>query len=172
MPFDWNQWLESDHWTKVAHTTPEWQDYYWVSDRCITDLPRTITTLNLDYSMVVDDQLQLLRRFPRLRLLSLSGALITGRGLRYLSGLTMLTGLSLSTCGKLSDRGMRQIQHLTHLTDLDIGWNDQITDVTLGFVAKLPSLRRLSVERSLSITPGGVAMLRNALPNVCVRFEE
>jgi internalin A len=80
-----------------------------------------------DCKMFTDGDVQLLRAFPELKTLDLSGTQITSVGLEELNGLNKLTYLSLSNT-TIRDAGLKELRHLENLATLDLR-GTKITDV-------------------------------------------
>ena len=89
----------------------------------------------------VDVDLRPIRNLPNVRLLDMSGGLITDDQLEYLVGLKQLTTLNLSG-GDITDNGLPLLAQLTSLESLDL------SETAVADLACLRTLRKLRVLNS------------------------
>ena len=123
-----------------------------------------IVTINLIRSAKLkDEDLELLKRFPNLRELSLGMTAITDAGLKHISGLKKLTILGLVGT-KITDRGLRELKGLQNLEILRLG-NTAIGDNGLKELESLKKLEDVGL-RGTATTEAGLRALKEAIPNL------
>jgi hypothetical protein len=105
-----------------------------------------VTLVKLTQSTVNDDQLQVLKAFPQLRVLDLRYTRVSDRGLAHLETLTALEQLSLDGT-RVSDLGLDHLSHLQELHKVSLN-ETAVSDLGLGFLEKLPGLEELSVKQT------------------------
>lgn len=125
----------------------------------------TVACVNLRKTAADDAQVAMLRHFPHLQALELSGTGVTDDGLAALRHLDDLEFLYLSDT-QITDAGLAHLLKLSALTVLDLS-GTRITDAGLAQLAEMPALKRLRVENTAA-TPEGIAALREALPELHV----
>jgi internalin A len=111
---------------------------------------------------VTDLGLSKLTALKKLRVLDLSGAPITGGGVKALAALPNLQRLSLWNVKGLDDAAAASLEGLRSLTSLDLS-NTAVGDDTLARLAKLPNLRRLYVDET-KITGAALAAFHTQHP--------
>ena len=123
-----------------------------------------VVTVNLAGTRISDDDLKLLREFPRLQTLYLHHAPITDAGVMNLKGLSSLTKLDLFDT-KVTDAGLEHLaEWMPSLESLELNDN-VVTDFGLRFLKGLHRLRRLDV-RMTRVTQTGADELKRALPGL------
>lgn len=103
----------------------------------------------------------LLRTFPQLKRLALSGPGVSSLTMRELGTLTHLESLSMNYPLKITAADFRHVRNLTRLQEMLFGAH--ITDDWLAHLAPLKSLKR--IEFSRDVTDAGMAHL-SSLTNV------
>src|SRR5206468_10827866 len=117
---------------------------------------------------VTDLGVSKLASLKKLRHLDVSGAAITGNGVKTIAAFHELRRLSLWNVKGLDDAAAAPLETLTSLTSLDIS-NTPVGDDTLRRLAKLPNLRRLYVSET-NVTVDAVAAFRAAHPVIMVSW--
>lgn len=84
---------------------------------------------------------------------------VTNDGLKYLRGLTQLTGLNLSSC-TITSAGVEHLRQLTHLEHLNLSYCNKLTDPALKTLEAMRNLVFVDLQGCLSITKGGLARIR------------
>jgi Leucine-rich repeat (LRR) protein len=119
--------------------------------------------LYLSGDRITDAALENLKRFPRLRKLTVSdNQTITGAGLANIKELTQLQALYVRYT-PVGDAGSAHLEELTHLHTLYLH-DTGITDAGLEHIKTLTQLKSLYLRES-RVTDAGVRDLQNALPN-------
>jgi hypothetical protein len=95
-----------------------------------------------------DDDLQLFRKTPHLRVLSLHGTNLTNDGMKHLSGLEVLDTLSLKFTN-ISDDGLGHLSGLNNLVKLQLS-DSKISGLGLKHLAGMRKLQHLEL-RNLEI---------------------
>ena len=113
----------------------------------------SLSNLNLEWSDVVDEDLEVLQSFPLLEQLSLDGTEIEGRGLRFLAGLENVDKVSLFGCQICGE----SLAHLVHVRELRLT-NTPIRDDDLAYLANSESITDLSLAGT-DITDAGLQHL-------------
>lgn len=122
-------------------------------------------TVILGNTDVSDDDLQLLKKLPKLELLNLQNTAITDAGLVHVGELEQLERLSLQK-SQVTDAGLAHFAGLKNLVELDLaGLN--ITDAGLKHLTGLTALEKLYVNAD-GVTPQGTQDLKQALPKLHV----
>lgn len=153
-----------------------------LGDDCFADVVLVI----LRDTKVSDDDLGVLKSFPKLESLDLSNTQITSRGMAHLEGLTNLQQLLLWET-EIGDTGLKHLEglaklwllvlddtevtdaglkHLSGLTNLEeyLGLRrTQVTDAGLGHLQGLTKLRKLNLLRT-RVTVSGAKDLERSLP--------
>lgn len=122
---------------------------------------------------LTDKSLEHLGTMKGLTGLSLQGHRFTDEGLKHVSKLTRLTALAIGLGrNKITDRGVAYIVGLKSLRTLGLQ-ETAITDEALEEIefAKLTNLKHLWV-RQTDVTQGGVAELKEALPDLDVDYDK
>jgi hypothetical protein len=104
-----------------------------------------------------DEGVAELARLPQLRNLALIDQQIGGEALRSLVQSTQLTALDLRMCHRLGVEDLAALTAMPMLADLKLG-GYSVNDDQLAVVARLPHLRRLTVEDA-AITVNGLRRL-------------
>jgi hypothetical protein len=105
----------------------------------------------------LNDALAILRRFGKLKTLTLSGPWVTDADLKDVKDLTQLTTLSLWNNG-VTDAGLKELQALPQLATLNLGRTD-VTDAGLKELQGLPQLTTLDL-RGTDVTDAGLKELQ------------
>jgi hypothetical protein len=108
-----------------------------------------------------DEDLAVLKHFPRLKVLEIAAPLITDEAMAHVEGIKSLRELALYET-QVTGRGLRRLSGIP-LEKLVLGGPD-VTDATLEALDAFPSLRKLMITES-SVTDVGLAHLRH-LPNL------
>ena len=113
---------------------------------------RAVVTVSLPGGKIIDDDLKVLKKLPKLRGLSLSGQTgkspprgngrITDAGLREIAALTSLESLDLRA-NRITDHGLKELRSLTKLRSLDLS----MTAITDDGLRELQSLKHLESLR-------------------------
>jgi hypothetical protein len=106
---------------------------------------------------VSDDGLKHLAGLSKLKSVTLSGELLTGRGFDHLTGLSALEELTLYSAKKLSGEGVAHIAKMKNLNSLALRWADALADEHLAQIAKLSALRQLDIWNCPRVTDKGLA---------------
>jgi hypothetical protein len=126
---------------------------------------------------ITDDDLRALDEHGTLRTLFdagshgkllLNNTQVTGKGIRYLQGLSQLEHLDLTKC-QVQDEDLESLKGLTGLRLLLLQ-DTAVTDAGLGHLAALRGLHSLGLIRT-KVTPGGAAKLRQQLPQTTITEE-
>ena len=141
-----------------------------------------------------DEQLVLLARHqPNLKLIQISEAKLSGRGLKELAGLKNLGALMFPRCDLrgveltgfeqnesigylelqetgLSDAGLKGLAGLKKIKHMNLATND-IHDAGLKFLELTKTLTGLNVKQT-KVTAAGVAALQKALPNCKIEWDD
>lgn len=121
----------------------------------------SIRTLWLNYSKITDEGLRHIAKLKLLERLFLVNTGISDRGLMHISGLKSLKELNLSNFGlkrKVSDVGLGYIAKLTSLEKLDLP--NGITDAGLAKLKGLTGLKRLDIGGT-KMTGAGLEFLKD-----------
>ena len=136
-----------------------------------------LKTLHLRYCRITDDLLPYLSNLTNLVELDLSSCKkITDNGFVYLSNLTNLKILSLNNCN-ITDTGLSYLSNLTNLQILNLGECYEITDDGLVYLSNLTNIQELCL-RSCNITDAGLLYLSNLIDlnklnlNLCERITD
>jgi hypothetical protein len=151
---------------------------------------RHLSTANFLNVEINDGQLANLKNMNHLSNLLLNGTLITDAGLVYLDSMPAL--LTLHACyTKITDKGMEDIAKAPTLTILNISgtgvtdkgikqiakmpelnWlliqGTKVTDEGLSELSSLPRLGRLTISKSMNITPEAIQKLKKTFPKLQV----
>jgi len=117
---------------------------------------------------VTDLGLAKLASLKKLRRLDVSGASITGNGVKTLAGFHELRRLSLWNVKGLDELAAASLETLANLTSLDVS-NTAIGDDTLRRLGRLRNLRRLYVSET-RVTSDAVAAFRADHPAIVVSW--
>jgi hypothetical protein len=112
---------------------------------------------------ITDEDVALLARESELRMLDLSGTLVTDAGLKSIEGLQNLDCLELGR-DQITDAGMKSIGKLRRLSELLLD-ETRVTDAGLVDLEGLGSLKKIYL-RDTTVTDLGIERLRQALPGV------
>jgi len=113
---------------------------------------------------IVDGDLAILGRLPRLDHLNLAQTAITGQGMVHLQKLKALQSLDLSDTAHLTDDGLRALGTMKQLTSLSLD-GATITDENLLHLTTLTNLRRLSLSNT-GVSESAIEKLREAIPDL------
>jgi Leucine-rich repeat (LRR) protein len=111
-----------------------------------------------------------LAKLKKLRVLDLSGARLTPRGLKALESLSQLERLSLWHIKALDDSAADALTFLPNLVSLDISYTSA-GDATLERLAALPGLKRLYLTDT-KVTAEGAASFRKRKPECFVSWAQ
>lgn len=126
------------------------------------DVPGTIDFVNLRMQPVTDDELSRILESPTLRLLDVSGSLVTDKGVKQLGTQNQLESLGLSGT-QITDASVQQLASLKRLKFLDLS----STRVTGGGIQTLGGLKQLRTLRLESTrTSDECLALIATLPNL------
>jgi hypothetical protein len=114
---------------------------------------------------ISDEDMELVKAFPRLESLSLMDGGITDAGLAPLAEMTQLRYLDIYRA-RITDEGLRHLGGLSRLERLTLS-DVPITDAGLAPLERLPRLRWLSLSGT-QVTDAGAAELKQALPYTLV----
>lgn len=111
-----------------------------------------------------DDELRTLLReiggCAYLRLLNLSeNRKITDLGMKYLTALTQITMLNISSCD-ITNAGLAHLTTLSRLEWLDISYCNRLTDACVRTLRSFPNLTYLTLQGCSKMTNGGAAKAR------------
>ena len=129
-----------------------------------------LRSLCLEGTRISDTGLEYLRELTSLERLNLRATVITDVGLAHLKGLTELKWLSLRDTAT-TDAGLKCLQDLSSLKTLELQGTN-ISDVGLVLLGELPNLESLSLHGIHRISGRGVKMLRRALPDCRIEFDD
>lgn len=107
-----------------------------------------------------DDEVRSIAQHRGLRRLSLGASYISGRGLGELRNLPRLRELSLVGALRLNDSELSEVATLSDLTTLEITFADKITDAALVHIGRMKNLEALSLARSRNISDAGLVHLQ------------
>ena len=124
-----------------------------------------VTQIDLTNSRVTDENLVVVARNTRLKLLLLDSTPITNAGLSNLKGITELLGLSLKDT-KITDAGLVHLKELKSLQILSLS-NTMVTVAGIESLKGMPRLKTLIVSETLA-TPENLRIMRLALPGVLI----
>lgn len=117
-----------------------------------------------------DSDLIRLSAIPKLRSLTIHARSFTNTGFERIGQMRGLNKLDISIIAHsgahVTDVGVRELRTLDALRELTIVWTE-LTDLALGFLTDLPSLRILRL-RGQHVSDGGIARFRAARPDVVV----
>lgn len=126
---------------------------------------RPVTTVNLAQSKVTDGELQVVKRFPQLRILDLNRTRITDRGLEHLERMTNLRELRLDFT-LITDAGLVRLEGLKELRKLSLN-DTKVGGLGLFSLKSLSNLEQVSLKGSLA-TAKDMDHLREALPKAAI----
>lgn len=128
-----------------------------------------LTALDLGYScwqQTSNGLLQLVRKLPKLRMLSLAGTEGTNDSiLEAVASLMQLTSLDVSECQRVTAAGLRCLGALPALLEVNVGWNLKLPDEALS--ALPPSLTKLDLSYCCDLTDAALGAAAS-LPNLAV----
>jgi len=124
--------------------------------------PDTVMEVDLHSTRATDADMERLKEFTNLRMLSLKDTQITDAGVEQLKALVKLEKVSLGGT-RLSDAGLEHLKGMSNLEYLNLS-GTQVTDAGLEHLKGLAKLRSLRLSGT-GVTAGGVEKLRQALPN-------
>ena len=104
-----------------------------------------------------DDDLAVLKDFPRLKVLELSAPLITDKAIDHIRGIKSLRELTLYQT-QVTDRGLKRLSGIP-LEKLVLA-GPEVTNETLEALAAFPSLRRLLIAET-AVTDAGLVNLKH-----------
>lgn len=116
---------------------------------------------------ITDEGLNVLAAYDRMRRLTLRGVAARGAALEKLPHPDLLVALNLEQSG-ITDAEVPVLARFTKLDSLNLG-QTRLTDDAIEGLAKLNWLKDLTLTQT-SITDEGVQRLRDALPDVSIRF--
>eukprot|EP00210_Caulerpa_lentillifera_P000247 g240.t1 len=124
---------------------------------------RNLVHLNLSWTGLTDPGLKILKSFPDLKILDVSGCSLTEKCVASgeLNRVTSLTKLNLSSISGLNDVFLKELTVLSKLRCLNISRCDKLTDVGLQHLTMFPSLAILEANNCVGITGKGVCYLSN-----------
>lgn len=128
--------------------------------------PGRLTAVSLQGWDISDTDLLPFNTLTQLQSLKLSGTQVSTTGLSYLTDLPQLQILELDSCPQLSDSALVYVAKIRSLKTLSLR-DTPITDAGVEHLTSLKKLRALSIGNS-QITQAGVAKLQQALPNCTV----
>jgi hypothetical protein len=122
-----------------------------------------------------DIGIQLLQRFPRLRVLNLNRTMnleFPMEAMRSLCNLNVLQELSLGSCGDVSDNNLSELSLLRDLRKLTLYRCIDVTDRGLHTLSEFPQLQSLNLEGCFDITDTGVQHLSamTGLRRLCLNY--
>ena len=134
-------------------------DKLWISEVGIEKLLglRELEELYLAETIVGDEAVSLLAKFPKLRKLRLSKNQISSDGLKPLADRQGLLELDLSEISQLSDDAMQYIGRLTGLVKLNL-WRVPITDAGVDHLRSLKDLEWLNLDNTMLTDAGLLAL--------------
>src|SRR4051812_38745259 len=91
----------------------------------------------------------MISHLSNIQTLCLSFTSVTDNGLPHLLQLTNLETLLLTNC-KISDIGLQTISSLSNLKTLSISYCNLITEYGLSCISKMPNLKKISFQGTLS----------------------
>jgi Leucine-rich repeat (LRR) protein len=124
---------------------------------------KPVTTVNLALSQVTDENMAILKAFPKVQKLSLNGTKISDAGLEPLKELAGLQKLYLVDT-KITDAGLAHLKGLVNLHVLSLV-GTQLTDEGLEQLKEMENLQELYVAGT-KVTDDGVKKLKEALPKL------
>jgi Leucine-rich repeat (LRR) protein len=129
--------------------------------KAVPELAQSLADLSLARTQFSDAHTGILRAFPNLRRLDVSGCPVRGPGLTTLKELPELRELILA-CPTLTDLFAEELGGLRRVERLSLA-GSSLTDAGLKHLGGLAQLRDLDL-RGTKVTAEGVAALRKALP--------
>jgi hypothetical protein len=126
---------------------------------------KPVTIVNLGLSQITDENMMLLKAFPKLEKLSLNGTKITDAGLEPLKELMGLQKLYLVDT-KITDAGLAHLKGLAGLRILSLV-GTEITDEGIEPLKEIANLQELFIAGT-KVTDDGVKKLKEALPKLKV----
>ncbi len=130
---------------------------------------RQLKRLSLNNTLVTDAGLGSLSDLRQLQLLWLNETAVGDDGLARISGLTGLESLGLNKT-EVTDAGLAHLKNMKDLKYLLLG-QTEVTDAGLRHLRGLSQLKGLSLV-GCPVTEAGVALLKEALPNCQIIFDE
>jgi hypothetical protein len=125
--------------------------------------PETVIEVSLIGTDADNGELELLRAFPKLKVLNLSRCTkINNPGLEWLEDLKELRVLNFSYCSHVSDGGMEHIGKITSLEELYLDQTN-VTDRGLSELTGLKKLRKLGLSGAVLASGRG---LQAAIPGL------
>jgi len=115
----------------------------------------TLAEIRLDYLKIGDAEVRLLKRFPLLETIWLTGTDITDGGLRELQAFDRITNVVLKST-RVTDQGLANMGELQSLQGLNLPAN--ITDAGMQYLKFFPNLKRLDLSYA-KISSDGVKAL-------------
>src|ERR1700722_18021818 len=107
-----------------------------------TDLS-TLAEIRLDYLKIGDAEVRLLKRFPNLQTIWLTGTDVTDGGLRELQAFDRITNVVLKST-RVTDQGLANMGELRSLCGLNLP--AKITDKGMQYLKFFPNLKRLDAS--------------------------
>ncbi len=123
----------------------------------LTALPE-ITDLGLENTIIAQSDWRNISRFPRLEYLLLSHSNISDDGVKSVSQLPELRGLSINDTQGITDAALSSIAQLTKLDDLKLGYT-KVTDAGLQHLSQLSNLQILELQ-GVNVTSKGLEVLQ------------
>lgn len=134
-----------------------------VKGECLKSLNPALESLNLTWNPVQTQNLALLKRFPKLRLLGLSSVNLTHKGMEYISACSNLTTLRIATNPSIGDQEIPLILKLKNLRTLDI----RGCSFTPAGICKLTPLKlKFLYFQSSSFKPADVRRIQAAFKDI------
>lgn len=129
-----------------------------ITDRGLRPLAELPWLESLTFHGMTDDGLRIAAKLTGLRTLNLEGSSVTDRGMAALAGLTKLKDLSLHAC-PIGHGGLKHISRLVELEGITLNGCPAITDRGIATLAALPNLRAIDLQGCWRITDRGIALL-------------
>jgi hypothetical protein len=111
------------------------------------------------YTVVSDDELDVLTEVPRLQVLELCGPRITDKGLAHIGNLSQIKRLTLYET-QVTTTGLSAFPIGKNLEELYLG-GGTVNDASLKDINRLTNLRLLAIHRSSAITDASMTHLAN-----------
>ncbi|XP_029443111.1 uncharacterized protein LOC115083435 [Rhinatrema bivittatum] len=141
-----------------------------VSDLCALQELKSLHTLHLDNTGIVESSLLALSAHPSLSTLTLSGiqSMHGDRGLQLISGLNLIH-LALPNRHTVTDSGLSFLCHFQSLLELDLTDYTHVTDEGIRHLTSLLRMKKLSLSNTL-LTDSGLLHLQNLqhLEDLCL----
>ncbi|MGH7792729.1 MAG: hypothetical protein ACREOB_10505, partial [Thermodesulfobacteriota bacterium] len=139
-----NEWIRIDARGNVTLPPGRKLGFDDGTETLVDHIKQTLVDNKSGKTRIYDSDLVCLRELAELEWLWLSGSQITDAGLAYLTGMTKLKELSL-TSTKISDAGLIHLQWLAELESLWLPGN-QITDTGLAYLKSMTKVKELVLQ--------------------------